>query len=360
MKAKPTVFQIAAAYIGTVVGAGFASGQEVLQFFAAYGLWGAAGMAVSSLLFFFIGYSILMLGRGLHAQSHLAIVRCTNGSLLGALIDVIITVFMFGGLAAMLAGAGAIMNEQFAVAAVWGMLAMAIAAFATVARDTQGMVRAMSVTVPFLIVAVLYVCAAALLKNPITRSDLSAAARLGGATPNWLLSAVNYASYNIVISIGVLAPLGASCGDKRTLRRGALIGALGLALGLAAIYLCILTAITKACVKEVPMLEAAKSLSAFVRAVFALVLMSAVYTTAIGNLFGLVQRAANTPALHRLPRWAFAAATVALAFAVAQLGFSGMVKTLYPAVGYGGMLFFGGIVYVWVKKRSVLRQENKE
>lgn len=349
---KPSIsmFQIASAYIGTVVGAGFASGQEVLRFFNAYGLWGLGGMLISSLLFFFVGYSILMLGRNLNARSHVDIVRHTNGELLGTLIDILISVFMFGGLAAMLAGAGAIFYEQFGIAPIWGMAAMAVVTLITVATGTQSVVSAMSAIVPFLIFSVLYVCIVSLIRNPITQAEIDTAALLSGATPHWLLSAVNYASYNIVVSIGVLAAMGAGTWGKRTLLSGALLGALGLVFGMGAIYLCVMTNIGHAYAMEVPMIGAASAISPFVRLLFALVLFGAVFTTAVGNLFGLVQRVS-----YQLPRWLFAATATALAFAVAQLGFSNMVKYLYPAVGYGGMLFFGGVIYVWIKKRSSVR-----
>ncbi len=151
---KPSfsIFQIASAYIGTVVGAGFASGQEVLQFFDAFGLFGLPGILVSTALFFFIGYSILMLGRHLAAQSHVTIVRFTNGPVLGSFIDIIITLFLFGGLSAMIAGAGAVFREQFSVSPVWGTAVMALVTLLTVVTGTRGVIRAISYVVPFLIV----------------------------------------------------------------------------------------------------------------------------------------------------------------------------------------------------------------
>ena len=85
-------FKIASAYIGTVIGAGFASGQEVLQFFSAYGWLGLFGVLTSSLLFFFVGYSVLRFGYRLKASTHVDIVRFTNGKLVGTLIDAIITI----------------------------------------------------------------------------------------------------------------------------------------------------------------------------------------------------------------------------------------------------------------------------
>jgi uncharacterized membrane protein YkvI len=101
---------------------------------------------------------------------------------------------------------------------------------------------------------------------------------------------------------------------------------------------------------EVPMAAIAQQISATLRIAFAVVLLSEVYSTAVGNLFAFSQRL-NT----KIPRWAVIAGASALALLVAQLGFSNMVRFLYPAVGYGGMLFFGGVVYTWIRKRDSLR-----
>lgn len=343
------ILKISSAYIGTVVGAGFASGQEVLQFFSVFGWQGLWSIAVSSMLFFFIGYSVLLLGRSLKARSHVDIVRFTNGRVLGFVIDVVITVFLFGALAAMIAGAGAIFKEQFRIPAVWGTLAMALVTLLTVATGTRGVVNAISYVVPFLLAAVLFICVYSIATNPLTGEDMKAAAALEGATPNWLLSAVNYASYNIVIAVAVLGPMGAVTADKRKLFWGALLGAAGLGLGILAINLCVVTSITDAAVKEVPMIEIAAMISPVFKLLFAVVLFAEVYTTAVGNLYGFVRRMTL-----KMPRIWMIIITAVLALGVSQLGFSNMVRYLYPAVGYGGILFFAGICYVWLAKRKAL------
>ncbi|MCT2534954.1 hypothetical protein NC661_17530 [Aquibacillus koreensis] len=61
MKQKSNTLKIAAAYIGTIVGAGFATGQEVFQFFTSYGIQGIWGIILSAGLFYFFGYMILPL-----------------------------------------------------------------------------------------------------------------------------------------------------------------------------------------------------------------------------------------------------------------------------------------------------------
>ena len=171
-----------------------------------------------------------------------------------------------------------------------------------------------------------------------------------GATPHWLLSAVNYASYNIVVSIGVLAPIGAAATDRRQLFWGALLGAAGLGVGMTAIFLCLLANMDAAANAQIPMLIIARRILPAIKVLFPVVLLSAVYTTAVGNLYGFVRRMPQ-----RLPRLAAVAGAAAIALAVGQLGFSNMVKYLYPVVGYGGMLFFVGVIHTWIAKRDSLR-----
>ena len=352
MKANQSlsIFTIASAYIGTVVGAGFASGQEVLQFFTANGLVGILGIAISTFLFFFIGYSILILGRNLQANSHVDIVCFTNGRIIGSFIDIIITIFLFGGLAAMISGAGAIFEEQFHISPILGMLVMAIATLLTVITGTKGVINAISYVVPFLILSVLFIAITSLLQNPITPQEIQTASSLNGATAHWFLSAVNYASYNVVIAIAVLTPMGAKTSNKKNLFWGALLGAVGLGTGMIAIYFCMLTNIQNVYAMEIPMIEIAGKISLIVKILFAVVLFGEVYTTAVGNLYGFVQRISL-----KVSKITLIIGTTILAFLVGQLGFSNMVKYLYPFIGYGGILFFIGVLYVWIAKRDSLR-----
>jgi len=69
----------------------------------------------------------------------------------------------------------------------------------------------------------------------------------------------------------------------------------------------------------------------------------------VGNLYALSQR--TTLGLQR-PMFIIGAACLGLI--AGQLGFSNMVRFLYPAVGYGGMAFFAGVICVWIAKRGAL------
>ncbi|MDT8861123.1 hypothetical protein N0O92_12845 [Alkalihalobacillus sp. MEB130] len=345
-------FKIAATYIGTIVGAGFASGQEVLQFFSAFGLLGIWGIVLASALFFIFGYMILVIGRALSASAYVEVVRFSNGRWLGSLIDLIITIFLFGALAAMIAGSGAIFVEQFGLSSWWGTIFMAVVALFTVIRGIKGVINAISFVVPVLLVAVLFIAIYGIYRSPVTSADLELTTTLVGAAPNWFVAALNYASFNLVIAVAILAPIGPNAKNQSTLLWGALLGALGLGVGVVAIYFSVLSNITDVAHVEVPMIYIASLISPIVQLLFAVVLLSAVFSTAVSNLYGFVSRMTFVDQKHRI--WLIVGTTFA-AFIVSQVGFSTLVTYLYPAVGYGGFIFFAGLLYVWFFKRNEIK-----
>ena len=60
-----TVISFAGAYVATVIGSGFATGQEILQFFTFYGYAGIIGGIISMVLFSWFGAEVIDKGREL-------------------------------------------------------------------------------------------------------------------------------------------------------------------------------------------------------------------------------------------------------------------------------------------------------
>ncbi len=355
---KITTFKVAAAYIGTIVGAGFASGQEVMQFFTFFGPSGILALITAAILFVFFGIIILELGRRLKARSHQEVIRYAGGRWVGSAVDAVITFFLFGALTAMAAGSGAIFAQQFGLPYVAGSLVMVAATVFTVLLGIQGVITAISLVVPFLLVAVLGISIASLASGPVS---LSSAARWAGAAsppvPFWPLSAVVYVSYNLVLGVAVLAPMGRLAGnDPDVLRKGALYGGVGLGIGALAINLALLSNPPALSGYEIPMVQIAAGFSPLAQAAYSVVLLAEVYTTAVGSLFGFAARVLNpeSPAF----RW-LVAGSGAAALAAAQLGFSTLVRVLYSAVGYAGLLMLAGLVYGFGRERLAPRPAFK-
>lgn len=340
---KLSTFKIAAAYIGTVVGAGFASGQEVLQFFGYFGYPGLAALVLATLLFIYFGYLILKLGHELKADSHLPLIRYAGGKWAGAFVDYVITFFLFGALTVMAAGAGALFSEQLGLSKLLGSLILIITSLGTVLLGLNGVISAISFMVPVLLATVVYVGFSTLWTMGLHPGVSAAAVKAGNpAVPFWPLSAVVYISYNLVLAVAVLAPLGKEAGSIADVKKGALWGGLGLGVGAALIFLSMMAYMPKAAGFEIPMIYVAGQITPTARIFFALVLYMEIYTTAVGSLYGFAVRFTK-PGSARLKIVAALASGGALL--AARFGFTALVRVLFPLVGYAGLLMLGGLVY---------------
>ena len=61
---------VAFAFVGVVVGAGFATGQEIFQFFTSNGIYSIAGIIITGLIVTLGGIFVLHTGFRLKSQNH--------------------------------------------------------------------------------------------------------------------------------------------------------------------------------------------------------------------------------------------------------------------------------------------------
>lgn len=328
-----TPFDVAGAYAGTVVGAGFASGQEILRFFTAFGSQGSLGLALATILFILLGGALLRLGFELRARSHRDVLLAAGGPWFGHLADAVVTGFLFAATSVMMAGSGAIAREQFGWPQEAGSLALAAAAALTVLFGLGGVVRATALVAPVLAASVAVLSVLTLLSGPGEGGTESGPGL--AAAPTWWLAGLLYASYNTVLAMSVLAPLGRQVADPRVRRLGAVWGALTLGATAMLIHAALRARLADVAGWQVPMLELARERSPAAASLYALVLWAEVYTTAVGGLFGVAARLAD-PA-----RPAYRATVLLLtlaALALSRFGFARLVATVYPLVGYVGLI----------------------
>jgi len=331
------VLGIAGTYIGTVIGAGFASGQEVYQFFGHFGLWGALGICLAAALFVWFGFTIVEAGRQLSSSSHSSLVGNMAGPL-SPVLDASITFFLFGGIVAMLSGAGAVAFEQCGLPRFAGSLAMVAISALTVMFGLRGIVIAISAFVPFILAVVVCVSAITLASAGLDARALSYAEPSRAPVATWVGSAIVYVSYNLLTASAVLAPLGPAAGTRRRILGGVLLGGAGLGIAAMAIHLSILSLLPASAARDIPMAYVASRLGTPVKAAYTIVLLAEIYSTAVADLYGLAAR------FSRPRSRAFTVTIVlasCLAIAGAKLGFTSVVRTVYPAAGYAGIVLLG-------------------
>lgn len=336
-----TTFQVAATYVGAVMGAGFASGQEIQQFFARFGNWGLIGVVVSSVLFSLLGWGMLDLQDRWKITSYNDFFNCLLGPRLGRWADKLVSILLFVGMLAMISGSGALFHEYFGFSKWLGILLTGSIIGLALWYRGEGVLWINSVLIPLKFIFCLGIAIAAIflatsvdhghvniLPNPIVR--------------NWIISAVLYVSFNVTLAMVVFASLGREV-QKPGARLGAVLG--GVALGLFAFSIgASLLRFPEILGLEIPMVGIAGKLGDWPAFCYVVVLWLAMITAAVGNGFSLISRVVDS---GRLSYGKTAFILFLLLLPIAGVKFSQIVQLVYPLFGYLGLVFMPTILYFW-------------
>jgi len=336
-KQNRVAFQVGCTYIGTVVGAGFASGREIYQFFGRYGNIGYVTILMATIFFAVIGYRMLLIGHQLQAKSYRELNAFLFGRHFGSLMDTLFLVMLFGVTVAMLAGAGELFSERLNLHFQIGVLVTIIVTFLTTLRGMSALLKINTVIVPILVSFVLYAAFHAAWTHGMGNAWATGQAvpKNGWQVVQAIVAAVIYSALNIGLSAGVLVPLGAKMSDVKVLSRGAALGAAGLGAMLLAVMFTLFTYAPTALTFSVPMGYVAVQLGTFVQWGFIFVLWGEIYSTLVGNVYAMV-----TQVVGRSERVVvmYTAGILAAAFLCSQIGFNNLVAYGYTAFGWVSLL----------------------
>lgn len=341
-----TTFQVAATYVGAVMGAGFASGQEIQQFFARFGNWGLAGIAVSAFLFSLLGWGMLDLQKSWRVTSYPEFFEHLLGPRRGKWADALVSVLLFVGMLAMISGSGALFYEYFGFSRWLGIfLTGAVIALALWFRG-EGVLWINSALIPLKFMFCLGIAAGAI----FLATSSGGKGTIMPTSPivkHWFMSAVLYVSFNLTLAMVVFASLGRDV-QRAGARLGAVLG--GLALGLFAFVIgAALLKFPDSVGLEIPMVAVAGKLGDWPAFFYVVVLWLAMITAAIGNGFSLVSRVAESGKL------AYGKAVfllLLLLIPAAGVKFSKLVQVVYPLFGYLGLVFLPLIIYYWRRSKK--------
>ncbi|MFD1862960.1 hypothetical protein [Planococcus chinensis] len=341
-------FQMGGAFIGVIVGAGFASGQEVLQFFTSFGMLGILGTVIATALFAFLGMNLMQLGSRLQTKSHQHVIYHICGRVLGTAIDFIITFFLFGVTVVMFSGSGAIFEQQFGIPGTVGNLLMAVLTIATVLMSVQKVIALISAFTPFLLLAVIVITGYSLVNFDFASADF-AAASANQAAPNWLMGGLLYVSYNLAAGAAMMTVMGGTVKDEKVAGWGGIIGGLGLGLLILLINISMLTDLKALAAVPMPMLVLANNISPMLGGLMSVILLGMIYNTAVGMLYAFSARIVKPDS----PKFKMSVGIFgAVAFGSSFVGFVTLVGTVYPVMGYLGFALIAAIVFAWFRRKK--------
>jgi len=337
MKQWVTSIQVALVFIGTVVGAGFASGREVMQFFTRFGHWGPYLILVSTLFFVWIGARVMLLAAELKAKSYEDLNKYLFGDQVGRWVSHLMLIVLLGVNAVMLAGAGSVFSEHLQLSYQVGLLATMLACFLLLRKGMNAILTINTVVVPLMLIFTAFLVIQTL-RSPSSDHWLTSPNEFS-TWAAWL-SPFLYAAFNLSMSQAVLVPLGASIGNARILRRGAWIGGIGIGLLLLSGHFALSARMPGVAKFDIPMGGIARELGSWIHWIYVLLIFMEIFTTLVADIYGL------TLQLHERTKaspWMLTLILLLFCFLAGQFGFAPLLSTLYPLFG---LLSLGWLILI--------------
>ncbi len=333
-------------YLGAVIGAGFASGQEIVQFFVCYGKHGLQGALLATILFAACGGILLYTAHKQNISNYQDILACLLGQKLGSMVDFMLAIFLFLGISTMLSASGAVFYEHLYLPKYWGILLAYLMVVIALAAGKKGLIFSYNLLVPIKIILLLLIAGYVAFFVSEVQATATAAYLYPRGEKYWPISSVLYVAYNFSLAMVVLSEY-QSVSSKKDGIRGAITGGLILGLLVVVNYCALSKFIPGVMHYQVPMLYVAGQISPAAKYLYTLVLWVGILTTAIANAYGFAQRFSH---FTRLNYSLCLVLCMTLALPVATQNFSTLVNKIYPAFGILGVLILVALFYNFIKK----------
>ncbi|MGG4498949.1 YkvI family membrane protein [Brevibacillus reuszeri] len=326
MKLWGKSIQVAATYVGTVVGAGFASGQEILAFFTSYGHSGTIGILIATVLFVWLGYKMMWLAHTMRTPSYESFNQKLFGPLVGTTMNILVFLTLFGVTTVMLAGAGSVLEEQFQIPYLAGTVATAFFALLILRKGLEQLLVVNAIVVPSMFLFALFILLDGKVDSPLPIS--------APVSYEFLWKTVLYVSFNLAMAQSVLIPIGYAIREPIILLRASVIGGVILGFMLLVVHTAMLANWNEVRFLDIPILFVTDRWNEWLQLFFVFVLYSEIFTTLISNVFGIGQQLRE---LVYVPESRIYLFLLLSAFVLCLIGYSQLLMFLYPLFGYLGL-----------------------
>ncbi|NLY42716.1 MAG: hypothetical protein GX066_01860 [Clostridiaceae bacterium] len=326
------IIKVASVYTGTILGAGFASGQEIKQFFVVYGYKSIYGILLSGALFSLFGMVVLNKIYSKKIKSYEQYVVPLTGKFLERVLEMIICLFMLSSFCVMVAGNGAMFREEFGMAEGIGIFLMAGLCLLIFLYDIKGVIAVNEVLTPVMLIGITLLGSYIIIFRD--HSVVNITPFVYNIMNNWISSSLIYVSYNTLTLIVILTALEPLLTKRRIALLGGLLG--GCVLGVIAFILWAVLMIfySDIILYEIPFLQIVMKKGRVMEIAYVFILFCAMFTTAVSNGYGFLNRMVRWTGINKkVCAVMFCLSSIPLAY----LGFSNLVRGLYSFFGYLGI-----------------------
>ena len=327
--------------ISLLVGAGFATGQEVLQYFTGYGLNGFLTAALTLVVIAYAAGSFAFTGYATEFENTNDIFRCYCVRHIGGVYDYFSVVCIYASFIVLIGGAGATVAQYYGLPVYVGCALMAALSGGTVMLGLGRIVDVIGMIGPVLILFAVGIGLYSALGN---LSGIMAGAKLVEAGEvdiyragtNWFTAGVFYSGNQMLWLAAFTAAMGHRANSAKEAVLGASLGAVGFALGIIVLMCGMFASIKEVAASDIPSLILAAKIHPEIALAFSFIIMGGIFSSAVPLLWAVSARfaAERSRKFYLLTAALSAVGCLAGAF----ISFKSLVNIIYSANGAVGIV----------------------
>lgn len=326
------VIKIVMVIIGTLIGAGFASGREIYLFFMKYGRLGQIGIIISGTLTSLIIYLVLNKVRKKNIESYSDLLKKINpkSEKINKYINTVVNSFLLISFFIMIAGFSAYVNQTYRLSIYLSSIIFVIICYIVFQKNLQGMMKINSYLVPFLIFLIIYLG----IKNIPYLLESKGNIEITIKQKGFLISSLLYTSYNSIILIPVLVTMKNLIKTKKEINLISIYSGLLMIVLSFSIYGLLLKGQFFIEDLELPLIEITQQFGRIFKYIYGFVIIVSIFTSAISTGYSFLENISKDE--KRYKRNLIIMSIIGVF--ISNIGFSNLVQILYPLFGILGLV----------------------
>ena len=314
--------------IGTIIGAGFASGQEIYSFFNIYKENGFLGIIFASIIIGVITYKVLKNSNELNIKTYKELLEKNKLSNKFAIFfNIIINLFLIISFYIMATGFTAYFKQEFNIPSIVIAGFISVLCYVTFMKNIDGIAKINTIIIPILII-IIFVMG---IKSNIIETLYTFEIKNIYLQFDWILKSIEYAGYNTILLIPMLISLKKY--TKNNEKQISIISTFIFFIITITIYF-IMYKYNNLSSIEIPLVFVANQFGEVFKIIYGVVIIFAIYTTMIASGYSFLKNCTRTERTYKL----LAKIICTLVLFIYSLSFAGLVNLTYPVFGLLGVI----------------------
>lgn len=337
---KTEMIKIAGLYMAINMGAGYTSGQEILQFFSAYGWYGFLGGICAFVIMAYGGEAMVDAGWLNRENHHISVYEYFGGSVIGQIYNVVIPFLLYGSYIVMIAGAGSVLNQFFGIPNLIGraivILASVISIFLRFEKITA-IISNIGKGIALMVFVITLLVIARAFPQVFQVSQLVENLLIIKVSDSFYGAGVLYACVILLASSQILFDTGMHLKERHNVSHGIFLGSISFIFVAMVIHFAILLYLDKVYTLPIITIYFAEQISPILALVTTLCLFIAMYSASTVCLWSVSNVIRKKLSLWKKRYVVTVWILGGVALILSAVPFGKLINILYPLHGIGGL-----------------------